>query len=176
LRNLRYFKTATSEAVVYFGGPAMGNGIFATISLPSSLHKSSALLNPPSIFSIARTGEYFCPPVDAATSQSRSTSNVTYLRSHACFSLARNRPLVYLNKSSRFMGLPATFQRRRGIWVERLLSLPRQVMASVREGCLNATRSLLRRSLRLIALSESANNMAIFPPLDSTCILGKTQT
>jgi hypothetical protein len=116
--NLRYCKTATSEAVVYFGGPAMGNGIFAMISLPSCLRKSSALLNPPSIFAIARTGEYFCPPVDAAISQSRSTSNVTCLRSHACFSLARKRPLVYLNKSSRSIGLPAAFQRRGRICIE----------------------------------------------------------
>jgi len=55
--------------VVYFGGPAMGKGIFATISLPSALRKRSALLNPPSILSIAQTGECRTPVV-AATAQS----------------------------------------------------------------------------------------------------------
>jgi hypothetical protein len=161
-QNVRYFRTATSDAVVYFGGPAIGNGIFAMISLPSSLRRSSALLNPPSIFSIALIGEFCCPPVDAAIAQSRSTSKVTYLRSHACFSLARNRPLVYLNKSSRFIGLPASVQCWDVIGIGE--PLPRHVILSVLEGCADAERLLLRQSLRLMAVSEDANGISTFSP------------
>jgi hypothetical protein len=164
-RDVRYFRTATSDAVVYFGGPAMGNGIFAMISLPSSLCKSRALLNPPSIFSIASTGEYCCPPVDAAIAQSLSISKVTYLRPHAWFSLARKRPLVYLNKSSRCIGLPASVQRLTGTGIGN--SLPRHVIRSVRDGCADAERLLLLlllQSLRLMAVSEDANGIATFTP------------
>jgi hypothetical protein len=106
---LRYRRTATSDAVVYLGGPAIGNGILAMSSLPSSLRNRSALLNPPSSFSIAYTGES-CSPMDAAIAQSLSTSNLTYLRPSALFSLAKKRPFVYLNNSSRLIGWPNSSQ------------------------------------------------------------------
>lgn len=51
--DLQYRRTATSEAVVFFAGRAIGKGILAILSLPSSFRMSSALLNPPSSFSMA---------------------------------------------------------------------------------------------------------------------------
>jgi hypothetical protein len=104
-RVLQYCRTATSDAVVYFGGPAIAKGIFATISVPSSLRNKSALLNPPSIFSISQTGEC-CPPRAAAIAQSRSRSKLIYLRLRALFSLARKCPPEYLNNSSRLIVSP----------------------------------------------------------------------
>lgn len=71
-----YFKTATSDSVVYTAGPELRHGIFAIISIPFSFFISRALLKPPSIFSIALMGDA-SPPAAAATSQRASRSNFT---------------------------------------------------------------------------------------------------
>ncbi len=52
-----YCRTATSEAVVYVAGPALGHGIFAITSVPSSFSMRSALLNPPSNFNFSDRGD-----------------------------------------------------------------------------------------------------------------------
>ncbi len=109
-----YCRTATSEAVVYVAGPALGHGIFAITSVPSSFSMRSALLNPPSNFSTSRTGE-IVGPVEAASSQRASTSNLTYRQSRCCFSRVKNRPFVYWKSSSRLIDLPALVIRCRGV-------------------------------------------------------------
>jgi len=87
------------------GGPAMGNGILATTSLLSSFSVMRALPKAPSILSIVLIGEEL-PPAATATAHNWSTLKCTYLRSRACVSLARKRPLVYVNSSSRLIRLP----------------------------------------------------------------------
>lgn len=75
-KTIPYFKTTTSDSVVYTAGPELRHGIFAIISIPFSFFISRALLKPPSIFSTALMGDASTPAA-AATSQRASRSNFT---------------------------------------------------------------------------------------------------
>lgn len=65
--------TATSDAVQYMGLPAHGQGILAIYWEPPSLVISKALLKPPSIFSIFKTGDVRDPDKFVITSHNFST-------------------------------------------------------------------------------------------------------
>jgi hypothetical protein len=102
-----YSKTATSDAVLYFAGTIVGQGILATTSVPFCAIISKALLKPPSIFSTLVTGEEAeeTEGRDETRLHNASRSNLTWRFDNWDFSLTRNRPFVY-SKSSRWIGSP----------------------------------------------------------------------
>lgn len=100
-----YSKTAASDAVLYLGGITLGHGNFAITSFPFSAVISKALLNPPSILSILEMGEETCGKSETSA-QRASRSNLAYRFDISCFSLTKNRPLVYSYSCSRWIGSP----------------------------------------------------------------------
>ena len=100
VESLQNLNVATSEAVVRNGAPALGQGIFAITSFPSSIVRRKALLEFPSILT-TRTHFVLGPNIAAAREHSMSMLNSTKRWSSWCFSLINHRPEVYLNSSSR---------------------------------------------------------------------------
>lgn len=100
-----YWKTAASEAVEYLALSALGQSIFATTSIPSSVVIKRTLLKPPSILSILQTETPFFIR-NATTSHNFRMSKSTRRFRNCYFLSIKDRPLGYWKSASSLIDLP----------------------------------------------------------------------